>query len=167
MLADPHSVSSAGGTYGGAISPAERASDRRRNRTTMLLIAMAGSYAILWFPFTLISVIIDLDILYLVSWFILVSFYFFIFRKTALPSLNASISLASWSASCPSVSIHSCTAFWTLTFATSLLTFSTQLSVAHRIADDKASSPEAVLTPLLVLGKLSKFVIVLLDSSWF
>jgi hypothetical protein len=31
-----------------------------------LLIAMAGSYAVLWFPFTLVTVIIDLDILYLV-----------------------------------------------------------------------------------------------------
>lgn len=66
MLPDPQSVSSAGGCNG-AISPAERASDRRRSRTTMLLIAMAGSYAVLWFPFTLVSVIIDLDILYLVG----------------------------------------------------------------------------------------------------
>ncbi|CAD5215820.1 unnamed protein product [Bursaphelenchus okinawaensis] len=46
-------------------TPAERASDRRRNRTTMLLIAMAGSYAVLWFPFTLVSMLIDMDILYL------------------------------------------------------------------------------------------------------
>jgi hypothetical protein len=62
MLPDPQSVSSCGG----AISPAERASNKRRSRTTMLLIAMAGSYAVLWFPFTLVTVIIDLDILYLV-----------------------------------------------------------------------------------------------------
>lgn len=43
----------------------ERASDRRRSRTTMLLVAMAGSYAVLWFPFTLVSTLYDLDILYL------------------------------------------------------------------------------------------------------
>ncbi|KAL7075324.1 hypothetical protein ACQ4LE_005733 [Meloidogyne hapla] len=36
---------------------------KRRNKTTSLLIAMAGSYAFLWFPFTLISVLIDLDLM--------------------------------------------------------------------------------------------------------
>ncbi|CAJ0609267.1 unnamed protein product [Cylicocyclus nassatus] len=45
-------------------SIAERASDRRTSRTTALLIAMAGSYAALWLPFTLISLLLDLDILY-------------------------------------------------------------------------------------------------------
>ncbi|KAK6760496.1 hypothetical protein RB195_021820 [Necator americanus] len=46
---------------------AERASDRRTSRTTALLIAMAGSYAALWLPFTLISLLLDLDILYVES----------------------------------------------------------------------------------------------------
>ncbi|EYC20065.1 hypothetical protein Y032_0023g849 [Ancylostoma ceylanicum] len=48
-------------------SIAERASDRRTSRTTALLIAMAGSYAALWLPFTLISLLLDLDILYVES----------------------------------------------------------------------------------------------------
>ncbi|CAB3399812.1 unnamed protein product [Caenorhabditis bovis] len=38
-------------------------STRRASRTTSLLIAMAGSYAALWFPFTLISFLLDLDLL--------------------------------------------------------------------------------------------------------
>lgn len=69
MSSDIQSVSSVGGAppHNGAISPAERASDRRRSRTTMLLISMAGSYAVLWLPFTLVSVIIDLNILSLES----------------------------------------------------------------------------------------------------
>ncbi|VDM58697.1 unnamed protein product [Angiostrongylus costaricensis] len=45
----------------------ERACERRTSRTTSLLIAMAGSYAALWFPFTLISLLLDLDILYVES----------------------------------------------------------------------------------------------------
>jgi neuropeptide Y receptor len=44
---------------------AERASERRRSRTTALLVAMAGSYAVLWFPFTVVSVLIDADLLYI------------------------------------------------------------------------------------------------------
>ncbi|KAE9553873.1 hypothetical protein FO519_002914 [Halicephalobus sp. NKZ332] len=44
-------------------SPAERASERRRSRTTALLIAMAMAYGVLWLPFTLVSVMIDLNIL--------------------------------------------------------------------------------------------------------
>ncbi|CAD6189444.1 unnamed protein product [Caenorhabditis auriculariae] len=44
-------------------SIAERASNRRTSRTTSLLIAMAGSYAALWLPFTLISFLLDLDLL--------------------------------------------------------------------------------------------------------
>ncbi|KHJ95503.1 7 transmembrane receptor [Oesophagostomum dentatum] len=48
-------------------SIAERASERRTSRTTALLIAMAGSYAALWLPFTLISLLLDLDILYVES----------------------------------------------------------------------------------------------------
>ncbi|KAE9413498.1 hypothetical protein Angca_006916, partial [Angiostrongylus cantonensis] len=48
-------------------SVTERACERRTSRTTSLLIAMAGSYAALWFPFTLISLLLDLDILYVES----------------------------------------------------------------------------------------------------
>ena len=48
-------------------SPAERASERRRSRTTALLIAMAMAYGLLWLPFTLVSVLIDLNILDTVS----------------------------------------------------------------------------------------------------
>ncbi|VDM74331.1 unnamed protein product [Strongylus vulgaris] len=48
-------------------SIAERASERRTSRTTALLIAMAFSYAALWLPFTLISLLLDLDILYVES----------------------------------------------------------------------------------------------------
>ncbi|KAJ1363713.1 hypothetical protein KIN20_023634 [Parelaphostrongylus tenuis] len=48
-------------------SIAERANERRTSRTTSLLIAMAGSYAALWLPFTLVSLLLDLDILYVVS----------------------------------------------------------------------------------------------------
>ncbi|KAI6235227.1 putative G-protein coupled receptor C56G3.1 [Aphelenchoides besseyi] len=59
-IADQQSSLSSGN---GAQSPVERASDRRRNRTTMLLNAMALSYAILWAPFVLVSLIIDLEIL--------------------------------------------------------------------------------------------------------
>ncbi|KAF7635885.1 G_PROTEIN_RECEP_F1_2 domain-containing protein [Meloidogyne graminicola] len=36
---------------------------KRRNKTTFLLITMAGSYAFLWLPFTLISFLIDLDLM--------------------------------------------------------------------------------------------------------
>ncbi|KAH7732127.1 Protein NPR-8 b, partial [Aphelenchoides avenae] len=46
-------------------SPSERVSERRRSRTTLLLTAMAASYAALWFPFTLVSVLIDIDVLYI------------------------------------------------------------------------------------------------------
>uniref|UniRef100_A0AC34Q1T9 G-protein coupled receptors family 1 profile domain-containing protein n=1 Tax=Panagrolaimus sp. JU765 TaxID=591449 RepID=A0AC34Q1T9_9BILA len=42
---------------------AERASERRRSKTTALLVAMAMAYAVLWFPFTFVSVLIDLNIL--------------------------------------------------------------------------------------------------------
>uniref|UniRef100_A0A7E4W6J7 G_PROTEIN_RECEP_F1_2 domain-containing protein n=1 Tax=Panagrellus redivivus TaxID=6233 RepID=A0A7E4W6J7_PANRE len=42
-------------------SMAERASQRRRNRTTALLIAMALSYAVLWCPYTVITLLIDLE----------------------------------------------------------------------------------------------------------
>lgn len=45
----------------------EKAAKRRQNRTTALLIAMACSYAVLWFPFTVVSMIIDMNILYIVS----------------------------------------------------------------------------------------------------
>ncbi|CAJ0584038.1 unnamed protein product, partial [Mesorhabditis spiculigera] len=43
---------------------AERASEKRRSRTTGLLVAMAGSYAILWLPFTVVTMLIDLGILH-------------------------------------------------------------------------------------------------------
>jgi len=43
--------------------PNKAAADRRHNRTTALLVAMAGAYAVLWLPFTLVSVLIDLDLL--------------------------------------------------------------------------------------------------------
>uniref|UniRef100_A0A8R1HZ18 G_PROTEIN_RECEP_F1_2 domain-containing protein n=1 Tax=Caenorhabditis japonica TaxID=281687 RepID=A0A8R1HZ18_CAEJA len=36
--------------------------NRRTSRTTSLLIAMAGSYAALWFPFTLITFLLDFDL---------------------------------------------------------------------------------------------------------
>ncbi|KJH40534.1 7 transmembrane receptor [Dictyocaulus viviparus] len=49
------------------VSIAERTSHRRTNRTTALLIAMAGSYGALWLPFTVISLLLDLDILYVES----------------------------------------------------------------------------------------------------
>ena len=45
----------------------DNAADRRTSRTTSLLIAMAGSYAALWLPFTLISFLLDLDIFFDVS----------------------------------------------------------------------------------------------------
>uniref|UniRef100_A0A914R0C1 G-protein coupled receptors family 1 profile domain-containing protein n=1 Tax=Panagrolaimus davidi TaxID=227884 RepID=A0A914R0C1_9BILA len=45
------------------VSPAEKASERRRSRTTALLIAMAMAYGFLWLPFTLVSFLIDLNIL--------------------------------------------------------------------------------------------------------
>ncbi|KAI1732080.1 7 transmembrane receptor (rhodopsin family) domain-containing protein [Ditylenchus destructor] len=48
-----------------AQSLSEQASERRRSRTTALLIAMAGSYAVLWLPFTFVSMLIDLDILFM------------------------------------------------------------------------------------------------------
>ncbi|CCD63510.1 putative G-protein coupled receptor npr-8 [Caenorhabditis elegans] len=37
--------------------------NQRTNRTTSLLIAMAGSYAALWFPFTLITFLIDFELI--------------------------------------------------------------------------------------------------------
>ncbi|KAL3112754.1 hypothetical protein niasHT_019728 [Heterodera trifolii] len=43
------------------VGTSTRAAEKRRNRTTVLLIAMAGSYAVLWLPFTLVSILIDLD----------------------------------------------------------------------------------------------------------
>uniref|UniRef100_A0A914I746 G-protein coupled receptors family 1 profile domain-containing protein n=1 Tax=Globodera rostochiensis TaxID=31243 RepID=A0A914I746_GLORO len=43
------------------IGASSRAAEKRSNRTTALLIAMAGSYAVLWLPFTLVSILIDLD----------------------------------------------------------------------------------------------------------
>ncbi|CAJ0945181.1 unnamed protein product, partial [Mesorhabditis belari] len=42
---------------------AEMASKKRRSRTTGLLVAMAGSYAILWLPFTVVTMLLDLGIL--------------------------------------------------------------------------------------------------------
>ncbi|PAV62579.1 hypothetical protein WR25_11368 [Diploscapter pachys] len=45
-------------------SIAERASQRRNSRTTSLLIAMAGSYALLWFPYSVVTLLLDLDVLF-------------------------------------------------------------------------------------------------------
>uniref|UniRef100_F1L5G0 G-protein coupled receptor n=1 Tax=Ascaris suum TaxID=6253 RepID=F1L5G0_ASCSU len=45
--------------------PARRMNVRKRNRTTALLIAMAASYAVLWLPFTVVSMLLDLRILYM------------------------------------------------------------------------------------------------------
>ncbi|VDM24143.1 unnamed protein product [Toxocara canis] len=45
--------------------PVRRTNARKRNRTTALLIAMAASYAVLWLPFTVISMLLDLRILYM------------------------------------------------------------------------------------------------------
>ncbi|KAK0397575.1 hypothetical protein QR680_002177 [Steinernema hermaphroditum] len=55
------------GSPSDAGSAARRASDKRRSRTTQLLFAMAGSYAILWLPFTVVSFLIDFNILYYVQ----------------------------------------------------------------------------------------------------
>lgn len=45
------------------ISPAVMtASERRRSRTTALLIGMAASYAVLWFPFIVITFLLDLNV---------------------------------------------------------------------------------------------------------
>lgn len=46
--------------------------NRRTSRTTSLLIAMAGSYAALWFPFTLITFLLDFDLVNNVSQLIMV-----------------------------------------------------------------------------------------------
>ncbi|GMT35904.1 hypothetical protein PFISCL1PPCAC_27200 [Pristionchus fissidentatus] len=42
---------------------AEQASEKRRSRTTSLLIGMACSYAALWLPFNVVSFVIDMDFL--------------------------------------------------------------------------------------------------------
>lgn len=39
------------------------ASERRRSRTTALLIGMAASYALLWFPFIIMTFLLDLNII--------------------------------------------------------------------------------------------------------
>uniref|UniRef100_A0A914V575 G-protein coupled receptors family 1 profile domain-containing protein n=1 Tax=Plectus sambesii TaxID=2011161 RepID=A0A914V575_9BILA len=46
------------------VSPAVMtASERRRSRTTALLIAMAASYACLWFPYIIITFLLDLNVI--------------------------------------------------------------------------------------------------------
>uniref|UniRef100_A0A915A4T3 G-protein coupled receptors family 1 profile domain-containing protein n=1 Tax=Parascaris univalens TaxID=6257 RepID=A0A915A4T3_PARUN len=45
--------------------PARRMNVRKRNRTTALLIAMAASYAVLWLPFTVVSLLLDLRVLHM------------------------------------------------------------------------------------------------------